>query len=471
MNIFPTQIGYTKVTPPVFEMPKRPADLSDQVYEAHKSRTLSAMKNLGMDALVVYADREHGSNFGYLTGFEPRFEEAVLVLLPDGTASVLLGNECLKMHAYSRIPVTPIHTPFFSLPNQPMEGERPLEQVFAQAGIQEGMTVGVAGWKLFTGKDPRNTFLMDVPHFIVQALIEAVGDTGILKNGTGLFIHADTGVRNTVCAEEAAAYEFGAAMASYCVQQVLESLCVGANEQELASLLSRYGMPLSCYSMCATGERFTNGVVYPRDKKVCLGDKFTTSMGLRGGLTCRAGYVADTAQDLPQEVEDYVEKVAKPYFAATATWYSTVGIGVSGGEVYWAVDGVFPKKDYGWKLNPGHLSSSEEWMSSPISAGSPVLLRSGMMLQMDIIPSVPGYGGINAEDGVLLADERLREEIHTQFPEVWNRMQRRREYMIKELGIPLKEEVLPMTDSVGYLRPLLLNREMALKVTHLAVGR
>ena len=407
MNIFPNQVSYTQVTPPQFEQPKRPADLSDQVYELHKQRVLSAMKENSLDALAVYADREHGANFGYLTGFEPRFEEAVLVLHQDGTAFVLLGNECLKMHQYSRIPVTPLHTPFFSLPNQPMAGEQPLEQVFAKAGIREGMTVGVAGWKLFTGKDPRNAFLMDVPHFIVLALITAVGEEGILRSSTGLFVHPDTGVRVTVTAEEAAAYEFGAATASLCVEQVLSHLEVGANEQELASYLSRYGMPLSCYSMCATGERFTNGVVFPRDKQVKLGDKFTTSMGLRGGLTCRAGYVASTAEDLPQEVRDYVEAVAQPYFAASATWYSTVGIGVSGGEVYHAVDTVLPQKEYGWKLNPGHLSSSEEWLSSPMGAGSPILLRSGMMLQMDIIPSVPGYGGVNAEDGVLLADERL----------------------------------------------------------------
>lgn len=31
------------------------------------------------DNLVVYADREHITNLAYLTGFDPRFEEAILL--------------------------------------------------------------------------------------------------------------------------------------------------------------------------------------------------------------------------------------------------------------------------------------------------------------------------------------------------------------------------------------------------------
>ena len=34
----------------------------------------------GYDRLVVYADREHSANLAYLTGFDPRFEEAALVV-------------------------------------------------------------------------------------------------------------------------------------------------------------------------------------------------------------------------------------------------------------------------------------------------------------------------------------------------------------------------------------------------------
>lgn len=47
-----------------------------------------------------------------------------------------------------------------------------------------------------------------------------------------------------------------------------------------------------------------------------------------------------------------------------------------------------------------------------------------MMFQMDIIVSVPGYAGANAEDGILLADEELRKQIAVQYPDMWGRMQK-----------------------------------------------
>lgn len=84
---------------------------------------------------------------------------------------------------------------------------------------------------------------------------------------------------------------------------------------------------------------------------------------------------------------------------------------------------------------------------------------------MDIIPRLAPYGGVSAEDGVVLADAALREEIEACFPKMWARMQRRRRYMIDVLGISLDESVLPMSDTVGYLRPLLLERTKALRVT------
>ena len=43
-------------------------------------------------------------------------------------------------------------------------------------------------------------------------------------------------------------------------------------------------------------------------------------------------------------------------------------------------------------------------------------------------------------------------------------MQRRRAYLIQELGIGLSEDVLPMCGTVAYLRPYLLNKTMALAV-------
>ena len=44
---------------------------------------------------------------------------------------------------------------------------------------------------------------------------------------------------------------------------------------------------------------------------------------------------------------------------------------------------------------------------------------------------------------------------------MWQRMQARRQYIIQQLGIQLSEDVLPMCGTVAYLRPYLLDKELA----------
>lgn len=458
------QVQYTRVAQPRIDAPTAPAAISDATYSAHMDALRLAMQREKLDAVVIYADREHGDNFCYFTGFEPRFEEAALVVRQSGTPAMMLGNEMYKMHAYSRTAVRPVACPYFSLPNQPMQTDRTVAQLFAQAGLCAGDRVGLIGYKMFTAQCEDNAMLFDMPHYWVAAIQQVIGEGGAMENAARLLIHPDTGIRTVLTADEIAHYEFGAAQASKCVEAVLAELAPGKTEMQLAQHLHAYGQFTPCHPMCATGARFGGAQVAPRDKAVQVGDAFTTSMSLRGGLVCRAAYVARTQADLPEAVRGYVDVLARPYFAAAATWYETVGVGVTGGEVYAAVDAVFPKAQYGWTLNPGHLCASEEWMSSPIQEGSRAALKSGMILQMDIIPSLPPYGGINAEEGVALADEALREALRTAYPALWARIQQRRAYMQEELGIRLREEVLPLSNLAGCVRPLLLEREKGFKV-------
>ena len=51
--------------------------------------------------MLIYGDLEHGSNFEYLTGFLPRFEEALLAVHQNGTAYLLLCNENLNKSGIS----------------------------------------------------------------------------------------------------------------------------------------------------------------------------------------------------------------------------------------------------------------------------------------------------------------------------------------------------------------------------------
>lgn len=458
-------VSYEYVTHPDIGVPTDLPEIPSDVYAQRLSRVRDAMQQEGLDTLVIYADREHYANFHYLVGFEPRFEEGLLVVHLEGKPTALLGNECLPLTEISKIPVEPMLCQVLSLPNQPMDKSRPLEEELRAAGLKQNSSVGLVGWKYFTYiREPQYTF--DVPAFITEAVIKVVGDERRVVNATPLFIAPDKGLRTTAEPAQIAVMEFSSSLASSGVDQLVRNLQPGVSELELATHLVSRGMPLSCHPMIACGDGANYGLLSPSSRRISLGDRFTCALGLRGGLTARAGYIADTVADLPDNVKDWLEKTVKPYFAAIASWYETVGIGVPGRALYDTVQSIIPKEEFGWGLNPGHLISMEEWQSSPIFAGSDIQLRSGMALQMDIIlnPPTPYYRAY-AEDGIVLADEELREALKKEYPDVWNRMEQRRKFMIEELGINLKPEVLPMSNIPALLRPLMLNKEKAMRVS------
>lgn len=459
------QVEYARIPRPDLKLRYIPVNLTEETMAERREKVLARMREKHVDVMFLYADREHGANFSYLTGFVPRFEEAVLVLHQDGEAYLLLGNEMLSMNCHSRIRTKAVHIPHFSLPNQPMETDKSLIELLAQAGIRQGMRVGAAGWKLFHSTREDASGLFDIPAFLVKALEALVGESGTIRNQCGLLIDPERGVRTRVNANELAHYEFGASLASRCVLECMDGIEEGKTEMELAVPLSAYGQPISVQTICAGGDRFREGIVEPRNREVKRGDRFSVTMGLRGGLSSRGGYAAETEKDLPEGERDYLDAVAKPYFAAAATWYSTVGLDVTAGELYQVIEEVLPREKYGWKLNPGHLTADEEWLSSPIYEHSSIKFQSGMMLQMDIIPQVQGYGRAGAEDGIALADEKLRAELQQKYPDVWTRIVERRKYMEQILGIPLKEEVLPLSEINGYFRPFLLKKDWALKIS------
>ena len=456
-------ILYNKVEKPRIHQDYRPVNLTRETMEEHYRNVLADMKEQNLDVLMIYADREHGANFAYLTGFEPRFEEAVLVLHADGRVYFLLGNENLKMSQYSFIQGTVLHTPYFSLPYQPMNPQNRIRDILNEAGLKDGMKVGCVGWKLFTSAVEDNRYLIDIPEFIAAA-VKDINKNGQTINASGIFLDAEKGLRHIKNANEIAHYEAASGLASACVYKALEALKPGKTEMELAGEMNPMGQPTSVTTIVATGDRFTDAVVFPRNKEVQVGDRFSATLGLRGGLTSRAAYVVEEESQLPEAERDYLKKVAVPYYKAAVTWYETVGEGVRCEDIYQAVDEVLPKEIFHWTLNPGHFTDNEEWSASPIYPGSPVILKSGMMLQMDIIPAVPGYAGIGAEDGIVLIDEKLAGQLQSEYPRTWERMQERRDYMIRVLGIHLRDGVYPMSDLCGYLRPFLLEKDKAFTV-------
>ncbi|MFC6465296.1 M24 family metallopeptidase [Marinilactibacillus sp. GCM10026970] len=451
------------IKPPEKEENLKPVILTDRTMNERFEKVIEKMKAVKLSTLVIYEDLEHGSNFEYLTGFLTRFEEALLILHDDGRVIYVLGNENLKLEKHTRLKGEVVHCPQFSLPNQPRFEDKPLSEILDKSLFKLDAQIGLVGWKLFTGQSEEAKNNYDLPHYIVETISKQVGKEKLL-NATDLFIGED-GVRTTNNANEIAHYEFGAALASSSILKALDAVELGKTEMELGQVLNTNGQPNSVVTIAATGNRFEKARLYPSYKKIALGDPMSLTVGYKGGLQSRSAYAVHDATELPKGQESYLEKVVYPYFEAVTTWIETVRIGMTGKEVYELIESVLPKEQYGWHLNPGHYVADEEWMASPIYKNSTVTLKSGMLFQVDIIPSVEGYSGTSAEGGVVLADKVLREQIKSNYPEMWKRMVRRRDFIINQLGIELQEDILPLGNAFPYLRPFLLDKEKAVTIS------
>ena len=456
-------LDYRSVQTLELGMPKELPEVPSDVFQRRVTRLLEAMDKRQLDVTVIYADREHYGNFKFFTGFAPRFEEAVLFIHKDGSAFCALGNECLSLAGVSKIPLTGVLCQCFSLPNQPMDEFVSIEHTIAQCAVKAGMKVGAVDWKLMHEKHSSDFKSMSgMPAYIVDGLANVVGSRNLVVNATDMMIKAPDGLRCCAEADAIAEFEFGATCASQSTLDMLDNLRIGVSELELAGHCQSFGLPLSCHSYIVAGENTRKGLIPPSNYRVKLGDELVVSMGMEGGLTCRHVYVAKDGSDLKVNAEEYMEEVVKPYMATVFNWYETMGLGVRCGDIYDMVETQIPKAKHGWTLNPGHMVGYEEWMCSPFFAGSDAEIRSGMMFQMDIIPSSDVYSAPNAEDGVAIADEALREQLKELYPEVYARIMARRAFAEEQIGLKLKPELLPLANSFANFNPYALNKGWAI---------
>jgi Xaa-Pro aminopeptidase len=445
---------------PDFGMPDGDPELPASLYPARLTRLRERADASGYDRLVVYADREHSASLAFLTGFDPRFEEALLVLGPAAEPAILVGNECFGMAGSAPLPMRRHLFQDFSLPSQPRDRSRPLAEILADEGIGPGSRVGVVGWKTYGGRER-----MDAPVYIVDELRRVVGSGGLVENATGLLIDPADGLRVVNEPEQLAAFEYASCQTSGGLRQLLFGLRPGMTEHEAVRLLGWNGMPLSCHLMLSSGPRASLGLLSPTDRQIERGDRLTVAFGVWGALNCRAGFVVEDAAELPLAIGDYVERLVGPYFEAVAEWYRALHVGQTGGELHEIIERRLGDPFFGIFLNPGHQLHLDEWVNSPISRGSTVELRSGTVLQADIIPATGGdYFTTNIEDGLALADQSLRDAFAAAYPAAWGRIAARRRFMGDALGIDLHPDVLPFSNLPAYLPPFLLRPDRAMTV-------
>jgi hypothetical protein len=235
-------------------------------------------------------------------------------------------------------------------------------------------------------------------------------------------------------------------------------LGAGVAEQDLSRFLDPGPLTLSCHPVLGFGQKVRRGLSSASANRAQLGDAFTVGFGVAGSLTCRAGAVARGEKDLPPDLREFYPAYAANYFQVVAAWYAAIRVGTVAGDVYQAAEGARDAKYYRFAVNPGHYIHLDEWVHSPFAAGSKVALRSGMAIQLDIIPvSLGPFCFTDAEDGVVLADSALRGELARRYPPMWARIQARREFMQGELGLRLDESVLPLSNIPAWLPPYALD--------------
>jgi Xaa-Pro aminopeptidase len=462
-RVDPADVELGEVDLPTYELPAEQPSIPTATYQARLAAAAEAAAQAGLDALLIYADREHFANLSYLTGYDPRFEESLLIMTPGNTPVLLVGNEG---EAYAKVVpdiVDVVRYQSFSLVNQDRSASPRLPELLRAAGLGNGIRrTGIAGWKYFgPAETDRPDDWIDAPAFVVDEL-RSLGCTPV--NATALFTEPGRGIRLVSTADQLACFEFAATHGSDSMRRLLQGIRPGMTELAAFSLFTPTGLPYSYHPVLLSGERAALGLASASGRVLRPGDPMSASIGYWGSNIARGGFLAASDADLPDTAQDYVERLVAPYFACAVEWYETVGIGVTGDELFQVAQRHLADPFFGVHLNPGHFIHLDEWPSSPVYAGSAVTLQSGMALQLDIIPATGTvYHTSNIEDGVALADEQLRADLAGRYPDMWRRVTARRAFMADVLGIELKPEVLPLSNLAGYLPPFWLTPQLAMR--------
>jgi Xaa-Pro aminopeptidase len=436
--------------------------------EKRLQRCHDLMDTRNLTHLVVYGDREHFANLMYLTHFDPRFEEALLIISQKDTPLILVGNECV-----GHLSMSPLYHQgklryeryqSFSLVSQPREESRPLKTIFEGEGINSRSKIGCAGWKYFTGIEfPNPEYILEIPSYIVEVLRSICGYEHVV-NATDLFMSPRYGLRTQCSVHEVVFFEYANMMASEGMKNLLKNFQYGITDFELIREYQYTGYPLSCHiGMKSSGNQHI-GLSGPVGAVIKKGDPCSTNIGYWGSNICRAGWVATSEDDLPGYAKGYVEKFAAPYFYACTKWYENLKIGTKGKVLREIIDAYLPFEDFAVYLNPGHLIHYDEWVSSPICKDSEDEIRSGMYLQVDIIPRSKKYFSSRMEDGVIIADVDLQNSLKELYTDVYERCMQRRRFMIEELGFSLPHEILPLSNIPGIVPPFFLNYKQVLSL-------
>ena len=449
------KLTWRQVNLPNFGVPEEVPVIPKKVYE---ERCNNFYEQANCKWVIVYGDREHFANLHYLTEFDPRFEEALFVLGPEKKRFVIVGNEGLMYKSVIKPSAEVVLCQTFSLMGQDRSNSPRLSNVLKNIGMNKGDDVGLCGWKYLERNENEYFDSFFVPTFVVESIRAIIGGQEGIQDVSSILMHPTEGLRAYNEVEQIAVFEWAASRASAAMLRIVHATKPGETELNIVSNMKYAGEPLTTHVMYASGQKKITGLRSPSSKTVEEGDGVFTAFGYRGGLSARGGLIA-------RENKAFLETWAKPYYMGIAAWYESVSVGVTGGDIYDYIYKVMQEGGLRPALNPGHLTSSDEWLHTSIRPNSNETIASGMAIQCDIIPEPMDDGiNLNCEDTVLIADQSLRKKLAEQYPKMWKRIEARQKFMREELGLRLSDDILPFSTIPGYYAPLFLSPSYVLTV-------
>jgi len=458
-----SQIVLEEVGLPPLAVAEDPPTIAAAEYERRMSELLA---RAGVDWVVVYGDPEHAGNLAYTCGFDPRFEEALLVLGRD-VRRLIVGVEGVEYARISPVELESIEVPTFSVMGLDRSRGAALVDALGEVGVRRGDRVGVVGWKSLSRVEWRSaTPAICAPAFVVDALREIAGGTERVVDVTDALLDAGSGLRMSSGADQIAYCEWGASRSSAATFNVIHGATVGMSERDLIANMDYRGEPLAHRAVAVTGSNASIILRSPTSRRVALGEAALVLIGYWGGGCGRGGMIAAGEQDLAPSVAGYLEEIAIPYWRTIVAWWETVHVGISGGEVHDRLSALCEAAGFEPPWGVGHCTDFEDWPNTPLRRGSSDRIPSGMVLVTDIYCALNGPATMtHCQDPVAVADEELRAELAERHPEVWSRIVARREHLREQLGVQVSDDLLPLTAAPAYLAPFWLKPELTLRVS------
>ena len=266
---------------PTYLLQQPPPALVAATYE---SRIAALKAAAGCDWVVVYGDREHVADITFLSNFDTRFEEAILVLGPKN--AVIVGNEGLGYVPMLGTSYDVHLSQSLGLMGQDRSRFPRLSAVLRTIGLAAGQKIGVVGWKYLEPNEQDDDQPAYVPAMLLSAIKAACDGVCSLRDVTHCMSHPVHGLRSQNDAPQIALFSWGAQRAALAVDRVVRGTRAGMSEYQAAALMQYEGDPLSCHVMMSGNQEHVLGLRSPSARLLQANDAVTSAVGFRGGLCC-----------------------------------------------------------------------------------------------------------------------------------------------------------------------------------------